>query len=67
MSKFRVGPTGCVTVLVLKKLIEEQEGVRPQAITVLFRQRTLEDQRALSWYGLKDQDTLHIVIKWGLC
>ncbi|KAL2863796.1 uncharacterized protein BJX67DRAFT_234884 [Aspergillus lucknowensis] len=51
------------SLLELKLLIEEQEGVSAPALRLIFRGRGLSDERVLTYYGIFPFSALHAVLR----
>ena len=51
------------TIETVKKKIEVIEGLKPEQQTLIFAGQQLEDNKTLSEYKIKDQSTLHLVIR----
>ena len=51
------------TIETVKKKIEVIEGLKPEQQKLIFASQFLEDNKTLSEYKIKDQSTLHLVIR----
>lgn len=55
----RVKPTD--TVEAVKKLLQDEEGVPPGELKLLFGGKHLEDARTLGHYGIRDESVINLV------
>jgi len=51
------------TVYDLKEVITVKEGILPDQQRLIFAGKQLEDNRKLIFYNIKDQDTLHLILR----
>ncbi|KAF8384325.1 hypothetical protein PRIPAC_73467 [Pristionchus pacificus] len=55
------------TVEMMKGMIEEREGIPSDSPRLIFAGKQFEDFKTLSSFGVKEQNTLHLVLRLKGC
>lgn len=65
-ATLRIIASGSTTIDDVKITLQELQTRAPNQMRLIFAGTQLEDHRSLSYYGIGDRDTLHLILRlWG--